>query len=87
MASASAAGSVIPPLFIWTVAQSGEDLTAGFERAAEIYQARAAYRVEMFLYSALPCSILALGTMIIAQVQPVVAAIISFINALCNPMG
>jgi type II secretory pathway component PulF len=74
--------SVFPPLFIWTVAQSGEDLKAGFERAAELYHARAGYRVEMFLYSALPCAILALGTMIAAQVQPVIAAVISFIRAL-----
>ena len=73
---------VFPPLFVWTVAQSGEDLKAGFERVAEIYQARADYRVEMLLYSALPCAILALGVMIIVQVQPVLAAILSFINAL-----
>ncbi len=86
MAGANAISSAcaFPPLFVWTVAQSGEDLQAGFARAAEIYQARAAYHVEMFLYSALPCAILALGTMIIAQVQPVFAAIMSFINALSN---
>ena len=65
-----------------TVGQSGQDLTQGFTRAAEIYHARAAYRVEMFLYSALPCAILALGLMIISQVQPVFAAIISFVNTL-----
>ena len=33
---------------------SGEDLTAGFNRAAEIYQARAYYRTEVALYSVLP---------------------------------
>ena len=80
-------GGVFPPLFIWTVAQSDEDLKAGFARAAEIYHARAAYRVEMFLYSALPCAILALGTMIIAQMQPVVAAIMSFISAIGGNSG
>lgn len=73
---------VFPPLFIWTVAQSGEDLKSGFSRAAEMYQARAAHRVEMFLYSALPCAIIALAAMIIAQVQPVVAAVMSFVNAI-----
>jgi|HubBroStandDraft_5_1064220.scaffolds.fasta_scaffold106864_2 type II secretory pathway component PulF len=74
--------SLFPPLFIWTVTQSGEDLKSGFDRAAELYHSRAAYRVEMFLYSALPCAILALGAMILAQLQPVVAAITSFISAL-----
>ena len=73
---------VFPSLFIWTVAQSGEDLKSGFDRAAELYHSRAAYRVEMFLYSALPCAILALGAMILVQVQPVVAAISSFLSAL-----
>jgi type II secretory pathway component PulF len=89
MAVANPASSrcVFPPLFVWTVGQSGEDLPAGFARAAEIYQARAAYRVEMFLYSALPCAILALGTMIIVQVQPVATAIFSFISALSGGGG
>ena len=71
-----------PALFIWTVAQSGEDLTAGFRRAAEIFHSRAMYRSELLLYSALPCSILALAAMIISQIQPVFAALIAFINAL-----
>jgi type II secretory pathway component PulF len=78
----ASAHSVFPPLFVWTVAQSGEDLKSGFERVAAIYQARAAYRVEMFLYSALPCAILALGAIIIAQIQPVLAVLVSFLNAL-----
>ena len=73
---------IFPPLFIWTVAQSGEDLKSGFDRAAELYHSRAAYRVEMLLYSALPCAILALGAMILSQVQPVVAAISSFLSSL-----
>jgi general secretion pathway protein F len=79
--------SVFPPLFIWTVSQSGENLTAGFERTSEIYQARAAYRVEMFLYSLLPCAILGLGAMIISQIQPVVATLLSFINNLSGDSG
>jgi type II secretory pathway component PulF len=73
---------VFPPLFVWTVAQAGEDLTAGFQRAAEMYHARAAYRTEMFLYSALPCSILVLAAMLISQIQPVFAALMSFIHML-----
>ncbi|MGA9777026.1 MAG: type II secretion system F family protein [Limisphaerales bacterium] len=71
-----------PPLFTWTIAQSGEDLTAGFRRAAELFHSRALYRSELLLYSALPCSILALAAMIMSQIQPVFAALVAFINAL-----
>lgn len=73
---------VFPPLFIWTVAQSGEDLTAGFRRAEELYQSRSLYQTEMLLYSALPCSVLALAVMIASQIQPVFAALTAFMRAL-----
>jgi type IV pilus assembly protein PilC len=80
-------GQAFPPLFIWTVAQSGEDLTAGFQRAAGLYQGRAVYRTELMLYSLLPCSILALGAMLVAQYQPVFAALMAFIRNLSGDMG
>jgi type II secretory pathway component PulF len=80
----AADGRVFPPLFVWLVGQSGEDLAAGFQRAAEIYQSRASYRTETLLYSALPCSILALGAVILSQVQPVVALFISFMNGISD---
>lgn len=83
----SSSRCVFPPLFLWTVAQSGEDLKSGFDRAAELYHSRATHRVEMFLYSALPCAILALGVMILSQVQPVVAALMSFMSALGGDNG
>jgi type II secretory pathway component PulF len=81
------ASQVFPPLFIWTVAQSGEDLAAGFHRASELYQSRALYQIEMLLYSALPCSILALAVMMLSQIQPVFAALVSFITALSGDMS
>lgn len=74
--------NLFPRLFVWTVAQSGEDMTAGFERAAKIYDARADYRVEMFLYSILPVTILALGLMIATQIQPVIGTLAAFLNSL-----
>ena len=74
--------SVFPPLFVWTVSQAGEDMVAGFQHAAEIYHARAAYRVEMFLYSALPCAVLALAVMIVSQIQPLFAVLTSFLQSL-----
>jgi type II secretory pathway component PulF len=78
----AADGRVFPPLFVWMVGQSGEDLPAGFQRAAEIYQSRASYRAETLLYSALPCSVLLLGLLIVSQIQPVLAAFISFMNTI-----
>ena len=70
----AADGRVFPPFFIWTVSQAHEDLAAGFQNASEMYQSRATQRTELLLYSALPCSILLLGLLIVSQLQPVIAA-------------
>jgi type IV pilus assembly protein PilC len=78
----AAGGQVFPPLFVWMVGQSGEALPAGFERAAEIYQSRASYRAEVLLYSALPCSVIVLGVVIVSQIQPVLGTLIKFMNML-----
>jgi len=80
-------GRAFPPLFVWLVSQSGDDLAAGFSKAAEIYQSRAKYRSELLLYSALPCSVLALGTMIVIQVQPVFSTLIQFMNMIGGDGG
>jgi type II secretory pathway component PulF len=57
-----------PPLFVWLVSNAGEDLATGFKRAAELYQARAAWRAEMLLQAVLPVSVLVLGVLIFTQV-------------------
>ncbi|MSU60159.1 MAG: hypothetical protein EXS35_18640 [Pedosphaera sp.] len=80
-------GRAFPPLFVWIIAQSGDDLAAGFQKTAEIYQSRAGYRRELLLYSALPCSVLALGFMIIVQVQPVFATLVQFMNMIGDTGG
>ena len=66
----AAGGKVFPPMFIWLVAGAGENLAAGFERAAQVYHARAAYRSNILLYAALPASLLFLGLVILAQMYP-----------------
>jgi len=67
-----AAGSkIFPPMFVWLVAGAGEDLATGFQRAAQTYQGRAAYRTELLLYASLPASLLLLGFMILSQIYPV----------------
>jgi len=80
-------GKVFPPLFVWTVSQSHEDLAGGFQRASETYQSRASYRTEMLLYSALPCSVLVLGAVIVTQLQPVLNIFVSWMNMFSNVGG
>lgn len=63
---------IFPPLFTWVVANGGEDLAEGFQRAGDLYQKRAAHRSELMLYGVLPVSILFLGILIIGQAMPLV---------------
>ena len=69
-----------PPLFLWLVQRSGEDPAAGFQKAAEIYQARASYHIELALYGALPISILLLGQMVFWQVAPLMRSMVWLMN-------
>jgi len=85
-ADMAAQSKVFPPLFIWLVAASGEELCAGFQHAAEIYRARALHKIELFLYAVLPVSILTLGIMIIGQIIPVFRYMIQIMDALGTGM-
>jgi type II secretory pathway component PulF len=71
----------LPPLFLWLVQQGGEDLAAGFQKAAEVYQSRASYKIELLLYGILPISVLFLGQMIIWQVAPVFQMLAAIMNS------
>lgn len=73
---------LFPPLFVWTISQSHEDLSGGFQRAAEIYRSRASYNTELLLYSALPCSVMALAFLILSQVQPVFSFLINVMRTI-----
>jgi type II secretory pathway component PulF len=66
----AAGGKIFPPMCVWRGAGAGENLAAGFERAAQVYHARAAYRSNVLLYAALPASLLFLGLVILAQMYP-----------------
>jgi type II secretory pathway component PulF len=77
-----AASKPFPPMFLWLVQRSGEDVASGFQKAAEIYQTRASYRIEIVLYGLLPVSILLLGQMVFWQVAPMVRSLTSLMNAL-----
>ncbi len=77
---------MIPPLFVWVVASAGEDLTAGFNRAAEIYHARAIYRTEVALFSVLPMASLFLGALVLSQAFLVISMFLPLI-AMLNALG
>ncbi|HTY88236.1 MAG TPA: type II secretion system F family protein [Candidatus Acidoferrum sp.] len=78
---------LIPPLFVWVVASAGEDLVAGFNRAAEIYHSRALYRTEVALYSVLPVASLFLGAIVLSQAFLAISMflpLIAMVNGLCG---
>ena len=69
-----------PPMFLWLVNKGGEDVAAGFQKAADLYQARANYRIELLLYGALPISILFLGQMVFWEIAPLMQSLIRVMN-------
>jgi type II secretory pathway component PulF len=75
---------MFPPMFVWTVANGGEDLAAGFSRAAEIYQSRAIYRTEVALYSVLPIAALILGIVVLSQAYLVISMFLPFMTMISN---
>jgi type II secretory pathway component PulF len=76
-----------PPLFLWLVQKGGEDVAAGFQKAAELYQTRASYRIELALYGALPVSILLLGQMVLWQAIPLMRSMTWIMNAIGSDTG
>ena len=78
----TAGARVFPPLFLWLITQSGEDLARGFQRAAEIYIQRARHQTEMLHYAALPVAVITLGLLILIQVGSGMLVITRFLNAL-----
>jgi type II secretory pathway component PulF len=76
-----------PPMFVWVVANAGENLAAGFDRAAEIYQTRAIYRTEVALYSILPIAALFLGAVVLSQAFLVISMFLPFIVMISNLTG
>jgi len=78
---------LIPPLFVWVVASAGEDVTAGLNRAAEIYHARALYRTEVALFSVLPIASMFLGTLVILMASLVIGMFLPLVALLGNLSG
>jgi type II secretory pathway component PulF len=82
----ASANRLVPPMFVWIVSSGGEDLTAGFSRAAEIYHSRAIYRTEVALFSVLPIASLFLGALVISQAFLVISMFLPLI-AMLNNLG
>lgn len=82
----AAGGTVFPPLFVWLVSSAGEDLTAGFRQAADIYRNRAEHRSEILLFAALPMAVLVLGLVILTQGWLIVSGFLAFVQLL-NSVG
>lgn len=72
LTEATADDRLFPPLFLWLVTSAGEDLPAGLQRAAELYQARSTRRAEAMLQAALPVAIIGIGFLILSQLYPIV---------------
>ena len=83
----AAGNRLVPPLFVWVVSSAGEDLTAGFNRAAEIYHSRAIYRTEVALFSVLPLASLFLGAIVISQAFLVISMFLPMISMVNQMSG
>jgi len=77
-------GSLVPPLFVWLVMSAGENWARGFRRAAELYDSRARYRIEMALYAALPVTILLLAVVIGTEMTPLLKGFVQFMRAMTS---
>jgi type II secretory pathway component PulF len=80
-------GGPFPPLFLWLIQGAGEDVAAGFTKAAEVYHDRASYRIELALFGALPVSILLIGQMVFWQAAPLLQSLIRLMNMLGDASG
>ena len=77
-------GSLVPPLWVWLVSSSGDDLAQGFRRAADLYESRARYRYELCLYAVLPVSVLVLGAVIVGQVYFMITVTMRLMESLVD---
>lgn len=81
-AALAAEGRYVPPLFVWIVNGAGENLSAGFAQAAEIYEARSQARIQTLLYSLLPVAVLTVGGIVIAQAWVIASLYLVFIEVM-----
>jgi type II secretory pathway component PulF len=73
---------VFPPLFVWLVAQGGDDLAKGFQKAATIYERRAGHMIDMMLFAALPFAVVLVGLVMLGQIYSVSALLVTLLDGL-----
>jgi type II secretory pathway component PulF len=61
------ANSILPPIFIWSISANQQNQNMGLQKTIEIYEQRADYKFEMFLYAFLPSLIIVLGLLTVGQ--------------------
>jgi type II secretory pathway component PulF len=77
-------GRAFPPLFVWLVSSAGDDLAAGFQKAGEIYYARAAHRSEVLLYATLPVIVLILGGLVLTIGWVAISSFLALIDLMSS---
>lgn len=75
-------GPLAPALFVWLVTAAGENWAHGFRRAAEVYDARSKYRVELALLAALPVMVLLVAGVIGAEMTPLLKSFLQMMRDL-----
>lgn len=83
-ASIAQPGTLAPSLFVWLVTSAGENWARGFRRAAELYDSRAKYRIELALYAALPVTIVLLAAIIGTEMAPLMKGFVQFMNSMSS---
>lgn len=78
----TAESRVFPPLFRWLVAQGGEDLATGFQRASDIYHARSEAKIDLLLFAAMPIAVMFAGAVIVLQMFPVLTTVRNLFSSL-----
>jgi len=73
---------LLPPLFRWAVTSTGADLAAGFRKAADLFERRASYFMELLLNAALPVLVLVLAGTIVLQALPLMNGLIIVMDRL-----
>jgi type II secretory pathway component PulF len=83
-ASIAQPGTLAPSLFVWLVTSAGENWSRGFRRAAELYDSRAKYRIELALYAALPVTIILLAAIIATEMAPLMRGFAEFMRSMSS---
>ncbi len=72
----------VPALLAWFMRTAGDDLAAGFQRAAEFYRRRSHHHLDLLLHGALPLLLVLLGMVVTSQVFVIFRMLVPMIDQL-----